>query len=125
MTAESVTDQATYRTTFRRVEFQIELTGKPVIYQRSDDAYRIAVESVTLYFDRADDGSCVTAWLKGPRILRNGKPGKVVDVIPTGYAFELWPEWLQGLADEHRPERYVGHRGPLDLLAGSRSNSAQ
>ena len=66
-------------------------------------------------FDRADDGCSVTAWIKGPRLLRDGKPGKATEVVPAGYAFELWPEWLQKVTDEHRPERYVEHRGPLNV----------
>lgn len=103
-----------YRTAYRRVTFRIDLTGDPVIYQYAEDSHRILVESVTLHFDHADDGCSVTAWLQGPYLLRNGKPGKARANDPTGSVFETWPAWLRALADEHRPERYREHRGPLN-----------
>lgn len=104
-----------YRTTSRHVTFHVILTGEPVIYQRDKDTQRILVESVRLEFDHGDDGCCVSASLRGPYLLRNGKPGKTRADDFAGYVFELWPAWLQALADEHRPEHYQEHRGLLNV----------
>jgi hypothetical protein len=109
----SVMERAGYRTTSRRVTFQVHLTGEPVIYQYAEDAHRILVESVRLDFDHGDDGCSVSAHLQGPYLLRNGQPGKTRADDIAGHIFEMWPAWLQALADEHRPERYQEHRGPL------------
>jgi hypothetical protein len=112
-----------YRTTSRRVTYQVALTGEPIIYQYAEDAHRILVESVRLDFDHDDDGCSVSAHLQGPYLLRNGKPGKARADDFAGSVFETWPTWLQALADEHLPERYREHRGPLQ--AGARDTATQ
>ena len=108
--------QASYRTIGRRVTFRVALTGQSVIYQRSKDEHRILVESVRLEFDQGNDGYLVSAYLQGPYLLRNGKPSKGCIESSAGFAFEMWPAWLQALADEHRPEQYQEHRGLVRML---------
>lgn len=102
-----------YRTINRFVQFDIKLTGDPVVWTpRHEGARPISVESVRLTFGHGDEGVSVTANVQGRYMSSTGKPLKKRTDEYSG-APDLWPAWLKALADRHRPEEFAEHRGPL------------
>jgi hypothetical protein len=102
-----------YRTVNRFVQYDIELTGEPVIWvSRHEAVPRVSVQSVRLRFGHGDDGFFMEANVQGPYLSRTGKPLKARADDYAG-APDLWPAWLAALAEEHRPSEYVTHLGPL------------
>jgi hypothetical protein len=107
-------EQVSYRTATRRVEIEVEISGHLVWKYPVEDARPVLVETVLLQYDHGDLGCCVSAKVRGAYLFR-GKPTKSRADDLAGFVYELWPAWLHELAETHRPERYLEHRGPISL----------
>jgi hypothetical protein len=104
-----------YRTVNRFTQYDIEFTGDPVVWTSHREGARpVLVESVRLDFAHGDEGYSVSATIQGPYLSSSGKPLKAQASDHAG-PVDFWPAWLRALADEHKPEAYAEHRGPLSL----------
>lgn len=107
-----------YRTVNRFVQYDIELTGNPVVWtDPSVEGCRpVSVESVRLRFGHGDDGFLMEANVQGPYLSSTGRPLKTRADDYTGSP-DRWPAWLKTLAEVHRPEGYATHSGCLPVEA--------